>query len=87
LTQKFLPIVQQATEKSGATAAYQKVMIQARTASPFLNIPSLDLDGYVTRKAMDGLFTMVAAEEKRIRENPAAQSTQLLKSVFGALGK
>jgi hypothetical protein len=47
----------------------------------------VDLDGYVTTKAMDGLFKMVAEEEKRIRENPVARTTQVLKSVFGLLQK
>ncbi len=85
LTQKFLPIVQQAMTKCGATAAYQQVLDKAKAASPFFSDPSLDLNAYVTGKTMDGLFKMVAAEEKRIRENPAARTTELLKSVFGAL--
>jgi hypothetical protein len=85
LTQKFLPIVQQAMTKCGATAAYQKVMDSARAVSPFFSDPSLDLNAYVTGKTMDGLFKMVADEEKRIRENPAARSTELLKSVFSAI--
>ena len=45
--------------------------------------PSLDLDDYVTREALDGLFTMVGREEKRIRTNPAARTTELLRTVFG----
>ena len=85
LTQKFLPIVQQAMTKCGATAAYQQVLNKARAASPFFSDPSLDLNAYVTGKTMDGLFKMVADEEKRIRENPVARSTDLLKSVFGAI--
>ncbi len=44
-----------------------------------------DLDGYITGKGLDGLFTMVADEEKKIRENPAARTTDLLSKVFGAL--
>ncbi len=44
-----------------------------------------DLDGYITGKGLDGLFTMVADEEKKIRENPAARTTELLSKVFGAL--
>jgi len=43
-----------------------------------------DLDGYVTKKTLDGLFLMIAVEEKKIRENPVARSTDLLKKVFGA---
>jgi hypothetical protein len=45
---------------------------------------STDLDGYVTRKTLDGLFVMIAEEEGKIRENPLARSTDLLKKVFGA---
>ncbi len=45
------------------------------------------MDAYVTNKAMDGLFKMVAEEEKRIRQNPVARTTDLLQRVFGALKK
>ncbi|HFD79567.1 MAG TPA: DUF4197 family protein, partial [Gammaproteobacteria bacterium] len=44
-----------------------------------------DLDGYVTRKTLDGLFLMIAEQEKRIRENPVERSTALLRKVFGSL--
>ena len=44
---------------------------------------SLDLDDYVTRKSLDGLFLVVGQEEKKIRTNPAARTTDLLKAVFG----
>ena len=47
----------------------------------------MNLDAYVTDKALDGLFKMVATEEKLIRENPMAQTSGLLQKVFGALGK
>jgi len=55
-------------------------MLDART-------PTVDLDGYVTEKALDGLFTTVAKEERLIRETPSARTTELLKSVFGAFGR
>jgi hypothetical protein len=87
LTKKFSPIVQEAMTKCGTTAAYQQVLEKAKGVSPFFSNPSFDLNAYVTGKAMDGLFKMVAEEEKRIRENPVARSTDLLKSVFGALNK
>jgi hypothetical protein len=45
----------------------------------------MDIDSYVTDKAIDGLFLKIAAEEKRIRENPIARSTDLLKKVFTAI--
>ena len=48
---------------------------------------SLDVDAYVTNKALDGLFKMVAEEEQCIRENPAARTTALLQKVFGAVAK
>ncbi len=47
----------------------------------------LDIDAYVTTKAMDGLFKMVAQEELQIRQNPVARTTDLLQKVFGALKK
>lgn len=87
----ILPIVSQATDQAGATAAYKALVKQAGGAvgglgalGGMLNTGSLDLDSYVTDKAMDGLFLKLAAEEKKIRENPLARSTDLLKSVFGS---
>jgi hypothetical protein len=50
---------------------------------PFMSKESFDLDHYVTTKAMDGLFYMVGQEEKKIRTDPAARVTDLLKTVFG----
>ena len=87
LTKKFLPIVKQATASSGATAKYKQIMDKAKAASPFFSAPSLDLDSYVTGKTMDGLFKMVAQQEKQIRQNPVARTSDLLKSVFGAVTK
>jgi hypothetical protein len=52
-------------------------------AIPFVRRESVDLDHYVTTKALDGLFFMVAEEEKKIRTDPAARVTELLKTVFG----
>ena len=87
---KMMPIVQQATEKTGVTAAYKKLLDQAGGGNSFLgklniNTAALDVDSYVTQKASDGLFKMIAEEEKRIRENPAARTTVLLEKVFGAV--
>ena len=87
LTAKFSPIVQDAMSKTGATAAYEQVMSKAKSSVPFFNSPSFDLNAYVTGKALDGLFKMVADEEKNIRANPVARSTDVLKSVFGSLQK
>jgi hypothetical protein len=95
---KFYPIVQQATAKTGVTAAYKNLMAKANVAQglgrvgsalggSLLGEDSLNLDEYVTNKAMDGLFKMVAEEEKQIRQNPVARTTDMLQKVFGALKK
>jgi hypothetical protein len=55
--------------------------------SGLLKPEDFDVDSYVTNKAMDGLFKLVAEEEKRIRENPAARTTDLLQKVFGSIPK
>lgn len=84
LQEKFLPIVRDATAKTGVTAAYKNLLQQAGPVAAFLGTDAGDLDHYITQKALDGLFKMIAAEEKQIRENPLARSTDLLKKVFGA---
>jgi len=88
IQEKMAPIVQQATEKAGVTAAYKKLLAQAGGTTSFLgklnfDASSLDVDKYVTQKASDGLFIMIASAEKQIRENPAARTTELLQKVFG----
>lgn len=87
LKERFLPIVKSATDQAGVTAAYKKLISKAGPAAQFLGTGATDLDGYVEGKAVDGLFKMIAAEEKNIRANPLARSTDLLQKVFGALGK
>jgi hypothetical protein len=91
---KFLPIVKRATDQTGVTATYKQLTEKAGGANSFgsfgrslLGTESLDVDAYVTNKALDGLFKMVAEEEKSIRENPAARTTALLQKVFGAATK
>ena len=90
---KFRPIVEKATAKTGATAAYKNMLSKAGGTTfggalgGFLGQDALDLDNYVTTKSLDGLFKMVAEEEKKIRENPAARTTDLLKQVFGSVTK
>lgn len=85
LKEKFLPIVKQATEKTGVTAAYKNLTGKAGFAAGFLQKEGYDVDQYVTVKALDGLFKTIAVEEKEIRKNPAARGTDLLKRVFGSL--
>lgn len=67
------------------TARSYKEMIGKYESVPFMSlagIPSLDLNTYVTNKALDGLFVMVGEEERQIRTNPAARTTDLLRKVF-----
>lgn len=78
----FKPVVSQKVNEVGATKAY-KDLIGRYQAVPLMGGQSLDLDDYVTRKSLDGLFTVVGQEEKKIRTNPAARTTDLLKQVFG----
>ena len=95
---KFYPIVQKATAQTGVTAAYKNLMEKANVGQGLgsfgsalggsvLGKDSVDVDAYVTNKAMDGLFKMVAAEEQQIRQNPVARTTATLQQVFGALKK
>lgn len=78
----FRPTVAKKVDEVGATRAY-KEMIGRYEKVPLARKPSLDLDDYVTRKSLDGLFLMVGEEEKKIRKDPLARTTDLLKTVFG----
>ena len=82
LVNRFLPIVEKSTEKVGVTSNYKQMVDKLGFMSKFIDTDSLDVDRYITNKAIDGLFLMVAKEEKLIRENPAARTTELLKKVF-----
>jgi hypothetical protein len=78
----FKPIISSSMNEVGVTRSY-KEMMDKYTSLPFMKSESLDLDHYVTDKALDGLFYMVGEEEKKIRTNPADRVTELLKKVFG----
>ncbi len=77
------PIVHQAMGEVGVTKSYQDLEETARSV-PFAGTFAFDLDQHVTDRALDGLFLMVAEEEKRIRQDPVARTTDLLKKVFGS---
>lgn len=86
LEQRFLPVVRDATAKTGVTASYKALQSAApKGVTAFLGTDSVDVDAYVTRKAMDGLFQLVAAEEQRIRADPLARTSDLLQRVFGSV--
>jgi hypothetical protein len=83
LAAAMLPIVQKATAQAGVTGAYKNMVSRAGPAASLLG-DSADLDGYVTGKTLEGLFVKLADEERAIRQNPVARSTDLLKKVFGS---
>lgn len=92
----FYPIVQKTTASVGVTAKYKEMTGKYQSAnalgglfgkSDLVNTNSADIDTYVTGKALDGLFKMVAEEEKSIRANPAARTTDLLQKVFGSAAR
>lgn len=84
LMQKFKPIVQAAINKVELTK-YWKPIITNYNKVPLVQKQNPDLTAYVTDRALKGLFKLVADEELKIRKNPAAQVTDLLKKVFGSL--
>jgi len=77
----FKPVVSSAMNDVGVTHSFKQMMDKARTI-PLLKKEAVDLDHYVTSKALDGLFVVVGQEEKKIRKNPAARVTELLRTVF-----
>jgi hypothetical protein len=85
LSQQMLPITKEMTSNSGVTASYKTMMDKLGFARNLVGEQNVDLDQYVTQKAVDGLFVMVAEQEKNIRKDPVAQTTSLLKKVFGSL--
>lgn len=86
LSEKFLPIVGKATADVQLADRYNDVAGRA-SALGLLDARDANLDAYVTRKALDGLFLVMAREEAAIRKNPLGQASSLLRKVFGAVGK
>lgn len=85
LERTFEPIVHSAMSHVGVTRQYQH--LQAKLDSiPFTSGLTTNIDTYVTDRALDGLFLMLAHEERRIRRDPVARTTELLKEVFGGRG-
>ena len=84
LTEKFLPIVRQATERVDLAQKYNRYAKQGAKLG-LIDKKDASLEGYVTQKALDGLFLMIAEEERAIRQNPLGQASSLLQKVFGAL--
>lgn len=83
LKEKFKPIVQASLDKVQATKYYGDLVNQYNRI-PFITKVNPNLNDYATDMAIQGLFTMIAKEEKSIRQDPAARTTDLLKKVFGS---
>jgi hypothetical protein len=84
LTEAFLPIVGQATAQIDLAKTYDAVAAKASSLG-LVDEQDASVDAYVTRKALDGLFLMMAREEVAIRKDPLGQADALLRSVFGSL--
>lgn len=82
LNEKFTPIIKKAIDKVQVTK-YWNPVITTYNKVPGVQKMNPDLEKYITLKAMEGLFKLIAKEETRIRKDPAAQVTALLKRVFG----
>jgi len=80
---RFQPIVEESMRQVGLVRLYENVVAQIG-ALPLVSAPRLDFDDYVTQRALDGLFTVLGQEEVRIREDPAARTTELLQKVFSS---
>lgn len=78
----FRPHVERTMAKNGVTQQYDALIGQAPKL-PFMNSQKMDINNYVVNKALEGLFYMLGQQEKEIRTNPAARSTDLLRKVFG----
>lgn len=86
LAQKFLPVVKKAMQQVKLAEAYNQY---AERGARFglLKPEDAKLENYITRKALDGLFLVIAEEEARIRKDPIGQASKLLEKVFGAVRK
>ncbi len=82
LVEKIAPLVQTAMAQVDVTGSYQR-MVQAASAAG-VETSDYDLDAYVTRKALDGLYLMMEKQEAEIRRDPVARTSEILRKVFGA---
>jgi len=81
---QFLPVVTKATEKVGLAAQYNQVAGKA-AGMGLLKKDDANIEHYVTNKTLDGLFTIIGDEEKKIRQDPVGAGSAILKKVFGAV--
>jgi len=83
LKAKFKPVVKRAINRVQVTKHWKPIVTKYNQI-PFVTKANPDLDEYVTDKALEGLFKLIAIEEKKIRKDPAARVTELLQRVFGS---
>ena len=86
LTSKFLPIVAKATQKVKLAEKYDEFAGKGARFG-LVDAQDADLNRYITRKALDGLYLMIAEEEKKIRQDPVGAASGIISKVFGAIGK
>ena len=86
LRTKFLPVVKKATEKLGLAQKYNELAAKGASLG-VIKGDSKSVETFVTQKALDGLYLMMADEEKAIRADPVGRGTDIVKKVFGAFGK
>jgi len=86
LAQKFLPIVTKATSKVGLAEKYNQLAGQGASLG-LVDAKQAKIENYVTQKTLDGLYLMIAEQEKAIRKDPVGSATGMAKKVFGLLGK
>jgi len=86
LRKRFLPIVKKSTARAGLAQSYNQYAGKG-VALGLIRQEHANLDDYVTQKALDGLYFLVAEEEKKIRKDPVGTASSILKKVFGALLK
>ena len=87
LTAAFLPVIKNSLEKVDATKYYGDIVNTYNNFPTTFKKLNPDLPSFVTAKATHALFDLVAKEEKNIRENPVARTTEILKKVFGGLNQ
>ena len=86
LTTRFRPIVKKAMEKVKLAEKYDEIAASGAKLG-LVKEEDAQLEDYVTRKALDGLFVVIAEEEKKIRKDPAGTASQIIKKVFGAIAR
>jgi hypothetical protein len=86
LTKRFQPIVKKAMQKVKLAEKYDEIAASGAKLG-LVKEEDAQLEDYVMRKALDGLFVVIAEEEKKVRQDPAGAASAILRKVFGAIGK